>query len=68
MPDNESTEEESQIPEYTGKKIASETLAGIYSSQKKYDEAISVYKELIQIHPDKEDYYIQKIVDIETLM
>jgi len=61
-------QKETKIPEYTGKKIASETLAGIYFSQKNYEEAISVYKELIAQHPEKEDYYIQKIVDIETLM
>ena len=68
VPADTNSEEDSEIPEYTGKKIASETLAGIYYSQKKYEEAISVYKELIQIHPDNEDYYVQKIVDIETLM
>jgi len=65
---DENYDKELKIPEYKGKKIVSETLAGIYSSQKKYEEAISVYKELILIHPEKEDYYIQKIVDIETQM
>lgn len=65
---DQNTDEESAIPEYTGKKIASETLAGIYISQKKYEEAVSVYKELIIQHPDKENYYIQKIVDLETLL
>lgn len=58
--------DEVEPPEYTGKKIASETLAGIYVAQKNYEEAISVFKELIKLHPDKEHYYTQKIVEIET--
>ncbi len=65
---NEDTQEETPLPEYSGKKIASETLAKIYTAQKNYEEAISVYKELIQLHPQKEDEFIQKIVEIETLM
>lgn len=62
---NENVEEVEPIG-YKGKKIASETLAGIYVAQKNYEEAISVYKELIKLHPDKEHYYTQKIVEIET--
>lgn len=64
----EEPKEEQPIPEYKGKTLASETLAGIYLSQKNYEKAISVYKELILIHPDREHKYTQKIVEIETLM
>lgn len=59
---------ETPVPEYSGKKIVSETLAQIYISQKNYEEAIAVYKKLIELHPEKEDAFIQKIVEIETLM
>ncbi len=65
---NEDTQDEVPLPEYSGKRIVSETLAKIYVTQKNYEEAISVYKELIQLYPQKEDEFIQKIVEIETLM
>lgn len=59
---------ESNVPEYSGKRIVSETLAGIYTAQKNYEKAIDVYKELISIHPEKEHFYTQKIVELETLL
>ena len=62
------SEKENDVPEYKGEKIVSETLAGIYFNQKKYEEAVTVYTELMKKHPEKEDYYTQKIVEIETLM
>jgi len=65
---NEQINEDTPIPEYTGKKISSETLAKIYVSQKNYNKAIEVYKDLIALYPDKENYFTQKIVDIETLI
>ena len=65
---NEELKEEPPIPGYKGKTIASETLAGIYLSQKNYEKAISVYKELMLMHPDREHKYTKKIIEIETLM
>lgn len=65
---DDSSKTETTITEYKGKKIASETLAGIYMQQKKYDDAIAIYYELMKQHPEKENYYAQKIVEIETLM
>lgn len=59
---------EIEIPEYKGKKIISETLAKIYESQKNYKEAISIYKELIKIHPEKTDYYKNKIKEISEII
>ena len=66
--EEDDSDNQTEIPEYKGGKIVSETLAGIYYNQKKYEEAVSVYTELIKKNPDKEDYYTQKIVEIETLM
>lgn len=67
VPDsNQQTELE--IPEYSGKKIISETLAKIYESQKNYKEAIAIYKELIKINPNKSDYYNAKISEISQII
>lgn len=53
-----------ELPEFKGKKIASETLAGIYVAQRNFMEAISIYNELIKAQPAKEGYYNQKIIEI----
>lgn len=67
VPDlNQQTEIE--IPEYKGKKIISETIAKIYESQKNYKEAISIYKELIKINPNKSEYYNSKIAEISNII
>jgi tetratricopeptide (TPR) repeat protein len=66
--ENEDSKNDQPVPEFQGKTIASETLAGIYFNQKNFEKAISVYKELILMHPDREQKYTQKIVEIETLM
>jgi tetratricopeptide (TPR) repeat protein len=65
---NDEPEKEIEVPEFKGKRIVSETLAGIYLAQKKNEEAISIYYELIDKYPDKKDYFTKKIVEIETLM
>ncbi|MCX7798511.1 MAG: hypothetical protein N2249_07800 [Melioribacter sp.] len=65
---SEDYEDEIEIPEYTGKKIVSETLAKIYESQKNFKDAISVYKELININPEKSEYYKSKIKEISEII
>ena len=44
--------------------IVSETLAKIYTSQGEYKEAIEIYNLLKEKHPEKVDYYSQKIEEI----
>jgi tetratricopeptide (TPR) repeat protein len=46
--------------------IVSETLAKIYYAQNEYEEAIKVYKKLINKDASKYDYYIEKINEIRT--
>lgn len=42
--------------------IASETLAKIYEQQGKTKKAVSTYKRLKEIYPDKSDYFQEQIV------
>ncbi len=46
--------------------IISETLAKIYISQGEYKEAIEIYNLLKEKHPDKADYYAQKIEELKS--
>ena len=46
--------------------IVSETLAKIYFAQNEYEEAIKVYKKLINKDASKYDYYIEKINEIRA--
>jgi tetratricopeptide (TPR) repeat protein len=46
--------------------IVSETLAKIYISQGEYKEAIEIYNLLKEKHPDKADYFAQKIEELKT--
>ncbi len=46
--------------------IVSETLAKIYISQGEYKEAIEIYNLLKEKHPDKADYYAQKIEELKS--
>lgn len=64
-PDEDSTVK-SEIEEYKGEKIASETLAEIYLSQNKFHDALNVYKELIKKNPDKADDYVLKVAEIQN--
>lgn len=52
-------------PEYTD--LMTETLAHIYTEQKKYDKAITAYKILGLKYPDKKDFFQSKIHEIEEL-
>ena len=49
---------------FPAKDLVSETLAGIYFNQGNYEEAKSIYKTLIEIQPERADYYNKKISDI----
>ncbi|MFA3784029.1 tetratricopeptide repeat protein [Melioribacteraceae bacterium 4301-Me] len=57
-----------KMPEYTGEKIVSETLAEIYYSQGKYNEALQTYEALLKIRPAMSDYYQKKINNIKSLL
>jgi tetratricopeptide (TPR) repeat protein len=46
--------------------IVSETLAKIYTTQGELTEAIEVYKKLIKKNPQKEEYYIKKIDELNS--
>lgn len=56
------------VPEFKGQKIVSETLAEIHIKQKNFDEAISMYEEMLNIKPEKIEQYLQRIADIKTMM
>lgn len=46
--------------------FVSETLAKIYITQGEFKEAIEVYQKLIKKTPAKQDYYLQKISDLQS--
>jgi len=48
-----------------GRSLVSETLARIYFSQENYSEAKEIYETLIEIQPEREDYYLKKLEEIE---
>lgn len=73
---DEETEEPAEILEkepkkktldmnFTGNKIVSETLAGIYYAQGNLAEALGIYEKLIPMEPDKADLFTQKISEIK---
>lgn len=47
--------------------LMTETLAQIYTEQKKYDKAIRAYKILSLKYPEKDDFFAGKISEIENL-
>lgn len=55
--------EEKEQKEYSPdkSKLATETFANIYLSQGQKNEAIKIYELLLQRHPEKKDYYLEKI-------
>jgi len=63
-PDSQS-DEITELPEFKGKKIATETLAEIFINQKNYNQAIFIYEELIQQKPENKDTYLEKISEIK---
>ena len=50
------------------KGLVSETLAKIYFDQSNYKEAKAIYDTLIDIQPEREDYFKTKIFEIESRM
>jgi tetratricopeptide (TPR) repeat protein len=46
--------------------IVSETLAKIYIAQGEFKEAVDVFEKLKKKHPEKKDYYSQKISEIKS--
>ncbi len=50
------------------KGLVSETLASIYFDQSNYKEAIAIYETLIEIQPERKDYFKTKIFEIESRM
>lgn len=47
--------------------LMTETLAQIYTEQKKYDKAIRAYKILGLKYPDKSEFFLEKIKEIEFI-
>lgn len=45
--------------------LATETLAQVYASQNMYKKAISVYRKLILIYPEKSSYFATQIQNLE---
>ena len=68
IPKEDVAESPASVPEFTGKKIISETLAEIHIKQKNFAEAIIMYEELLSQKPEKVEYYLQRISDIRTMM
>lgn len=68
IPKEDVADDPESIPEFTGKKIISETLAEIHIKQKNFDEAISMYEELLSRKPEKVEYYLQRISEIRSMM
>ncbi len=50
------------------KGLVSETLASIYFDQSNYKEAKAIYDTLIEIQPERKDYFKTKILEIESRM
>ena len=47
--------------------LMTETLAKLYVEQKLYSKAIKAYETLIQKHPQKEDYFNEKIEEVKEI-
>ncbi len=45
--------------------IASETIALIYERQGALSQAINIYRRLIELEPEKSDYFINRINELE---
>ena len=44
-----------------------ETLAKIYTEQKLYTKAIQAYEILSKKHPEKEQYFMEKVQEVKAL-
>ncbi len=65
---DEQENNQKEIPEFTGKKFVSETLAEIYYSQGKYKEALQIYEELLNLKPRMNEYYQKKIEKLKSII
>jgi len=63
---SEKKEEESDFDSSSEIKIASETLAKIYIAQGEFKEAIEIYRRLIRKNPLKENYFLEKISELQA--
>ena len=71
IPKAENTDEnikENYSLEIKNKEMVSDTLAGIYFAQGNFAEALTMYKKLILIHPEKEIVYNAKVLEIKTIL
>ncbi|MDP3583443.1 MAG: hypothetical protein Q8S39_16015, partial [Ignavibacteria bacterium] len=68
IPKEDVDEDPASVPEFTGKKIVTETLAEIHIKQKNFGEAILMYEELLRQKPEKVEYYLQRISEINSMM
>ncbi len=50
------------------KGLVSETLASIYINQSNYKEAKAIYETLIDIQPEREEYFNKKLSEIDSKM
>jgi hypothetical protein len=66
MPDEVKTDSSSLKYFSENSLIVSETLAKIYIAQGEFKEAIGVYEKLKKKHPEKKDYYSEKINEVKS--
>ena len=65
---DDSSEEEDENFNIAGEEFISETLAGIYFAQKNYKAAQNIYVKLIELEPEKKEYYQSKIQEIDDIL
>jgi tetratricopeptide (TPR) repeat protein len=66
--DHSKEEIEDDDESFYGKQFISETLAGIYLTQKNYRAARNIYQKLIEVEPDKKDFFENKIKEISRII
>ena len=66
--ENDDTNTPVKIHEYKVEKIISDTMAAIFVSQRKFNEALDIYNELLKQKPEKAGIYLQKISDLNSML
>ena len=64
--DSNTKEETTEFKPLKG--LVSETLASIYFEQSNYKEAKAIYETLIDIQPERKDYFNKKIAEVVSKM